>query len=148
MSSENIYRRSIAWTLAASFILTGFIPLSFAQRRARRTATTATRITPQYKQLEGSAHVRPPRTYDVLNYTIRTRFDAPGKTVFGDETVTLKPLAAGFKSFALDASSMEIEAVTLADTGASLKWTQPPDKLSINLDRAYAPADSINVRIR
>ncbi|HEX8651449.1 MAG TPA: DUF3458 domain-containing protein [Pyrinomonadaceae bacterium] len=148
MSSENIYRRLIAWTLVASFILSGSIPVSLTQRRARRNAPATTHRTPQYRQLEGTSHPRPPRTYDVLNYTIRTRFNPSGKTVFGDETVTLKPLAAGFKSFALDASDMEIEAVTLADTGQSLKWTQPPEKLSINLDRAYAPVDTINVRIR
>src|SRR2546423_4753144 len=143
MSAENIYRRLIAWTLAASFILSGFIPVSFAQRRARRTTTAAaTRATSQYRRLEGTAHPRPPRTFDVLNYTIRTRFDAPGKTVFGDETVTLKPLAASFRSFTLDASDMEVEAVNLADTAAALKWRQPPYRLPIKLNDAYDPADS------
>jgi aminopeptidase N len=91
---------------------------------------------------------RPARTYDVLHYTISTRFDVPAKTVMGDEMVSLKPLASDFKSFALDASSMKIEAVTLADSGQALNWTQPPDKLTITLDRAYEPSETIVVRIR
>jgi aminopeptidase N len=84
----------------------------------------------------------------VLGYTIRTRFDVPQKTVIGDETVTLKPLAAGLKSFELDASGMKIESVSLSETSAPLQWTQPPDKLSITLDRAYDPAETISVRIQ
>ena len=148
MSSENIYRRLIALTLAALFILSGSPASSLAQRRARQTSATATRSVAHYRQLEGTEHPRPPRTFDVLHYTIRTRFDATAKTVFGDETVTLKPLDAGFKSFALDASDMEVEAVTLVGKGAPLKWTQPPDRLAITLDRAYEPSDSISVRIR
>ncbi len=91
--------------------------------------------------------MRPERTYDVQHYVIRTRFDVPNKTVIGDTTVVLKPLAAGFSSFELDASGMKIESVTLGDTGTPLKWTQPPDKLSIKLDRAYEPAETIGVRI-
>ncbi len=66
----------------------------------------------------------------------------------GDETVSLKPLASGFKSFELDASSMKIEAVTLADSDQTLKWTQPPNKLAITLDRVYEPSETIVVRIR
>lgn len=88
------------------------------------------------------------RTYDVQHYLIRTRFDVSARTVIGDETVTLKPLSAGFSSFALDASDMRVESVALAPTGAELKWTQPPDKLSVNLDRAYGPTDTLSVRIR
>jgi aminopeptidase N len=147
MSAENIYRRLIAWTLAALFILSGPLPASFAQRRARRSTATATRATTQYKQLEGTPHPDPVRTYDVLNYTIRTRFDVPAKAIMGEETVTLKPLAGGFRSFTLDASDMEVSAVILADTDAALKWSQTPEKLSIALDRAYEPADSISVHI-
>jgi aminopeptidase N len=91
---------------------------------------------------------RPQRTFDVLNYTIRTRFDVPNKTVIGDEIITLKPLSAGFKSFELDASNMKIEAVTLSQSNLTLQWSQPPDKLSINMDRAYHPDETIAVRIQ
>jgi aminopeptidase N len=147
MSSKHIYRRVIVLTLAASFILSCFTASSVAQRRARSVGA-ATPNAPRYKQFEGTTHPRAARTYDVLNYSIRTRFDVAAKTVIGDETVKLKPLTAGFKHFALDASDMQVEAVTLADTNTALRWTQPPNKLSITLDRAYQPADVISVRIK
>jgi aminopeptidase N len=141
-------RRALLLTLAFIFLLSSFVP-AFAQHRKRAQRTTAsTQRAIQHQPLEGTKHVRPPRTFDILNYTIRTRFDVPNQTVIGDEIVTLKPLAGGFKSFDLDASSMKIEAVTLADSNTVLQFTQPPDKLSITLDRAYEPAESISVRIK
>lgn len=149
MNSRTIARHTLTSTLALIFVLSGFTPLSFAQHRrtvARQTAPVQKSIPRQ--QLEGTKHERPPRTYDVLNYTIHTRFDVPNKTVIGDETVSLKPLASGFKAFDLDASSMKIEGVTLSDSNTALQWTQPPNKLAITLDRAYEPTESINVRIQ
>src|SRR5207248_8166017 len=148
--TRTIARRTLILTLAFLFVLSSFTPLSFAQHRrtvSHRQTAPAQKSIPR-QQLEGTKHERPPRTYDVLNYTIRTRFDVPNKAVIGDETVTLKPLASGFKSFDLDASSMKIEAVTLSDSNTKLQWTQPPDKLAITLDRAYEPAEAINIRIQ
>jgi aminopeptidase N len=150
MNFRTTRRRSLVNALAFVLILAGLAPASFAQHRSRtspRIAPTAQKPAPR-PQLEGTKQERPPRAFDVLNYTIRTRFDVPNKTVLGDETVTLKPLASGFKSFDLDASSMKIEAITLSDSNISLQWTQPPDKLAIILDHAYGPTESINVRIQ
>src|SRR3954470_16753721 len=100
-------RRALSQTLAFIFLLSSFVP-AFAQHRRRAQRTTATTASTQraiqHQPLEGTKHVRPPRTFDVLNYTIRTRFDVPNHVVIGDETGTLKPLAGGFKSFDLDAS--------------------------------------------
>jgi aminopeptidase N len=149
MKSSTTRHNALSCALIFIFILTGLAPASFAQHRRtspRKTPPVQKAIPRQ--QLEGPKHERPPRTFDVLNYTIRTRFDAPNRTVIGDETVTLKPLATGFKSFDLDASSMKIEAVTLGDSNTTLQWTQPPNKLAITLDRAYEPAESINIRIQ
>jgi aminopeptidase N len=141
-------RRALSQTLALIFLLSTFAP-AFAQTRRRHRTTTATSTGAiQHQPLEGTKHVRAPRTYDVVNYTIRTRFDVPNRAVLGDETVTIKPLTGGFQSFDLDASSMKIESVTLADSNTALQFTQPKDKLSITLDRAYEPNDSINVRVK
>jgi hypothetical protein len=120
MVSVNIFRRVLAFALVAFITVSSIVPALAQRRRARRTPQ-ATQTSPPRRQFRGSAHPRPPRTYDVLNYTIRTRFDVPNKTVLGDETVTLKPLGAGFRSFELDASSMEIETVALADTGTEME---------------------------
>lgn len=149
MNFRTLTRRTLSFTLALVFVLSSFTPLALAQRRRPVSRQTAPAQKPVARpQLEGTKHERPPRTYDVLNYTIHTRFDVPNRTVIGDETVTLKPLASGFNSFALDASDMKIEAVTLGDSNITLQWTQPPDKLAITLDRAYEPSDAINVRIQ
>jgi len=149
MGFRTISRRSLVSALAFFIFLAGVGPQSHGQRRraSARVGTRAQQAIPR-QQLEGTPHERPARTYDVLNYTIRTQFDVPNRTVIGDVTVTLKPLAAGLASFDLDASSMKIETVVLADSGTVLGWTQPPNKLSITLDRPYDPAETIAVRIR
>jgi aminopeptidase N len=149
MIARNTARRLLASVIAFTFVLSALAPATQAQRHRARSGTAVSsesrfpRILPA-----GTKRVRPPRTYDVQHYIIRTRFDVPNKTVIGDTTVVLKPLAAGFNSFDLDASGMKVESVTLGDTGTPLQWTQPPDKLSIKLDRAYEPAETIGVRIR
>lgn len=144
MVYHTVARRAALLALVALLGLSTFQPAILAQKSAVHGRTVA----PLHKQLEGSPHPRPPRTYDVQHYTIHTRFDVPSKTVIGDETVTLRPLAEGFTAFALDASSMQIERVTMAAGDAPLQWKQPPDKLNITLDRAYGPSETIAVRIR
>ena len=148
MIARTTARRLLAFVIALAFVLSAFAPATLAQRRRTRArATTSSESRFPRNLPTGEKRVRPERTYDVQHYVIRTRFDVPNKTVIGETTVVLKPLAAGFSSFELDASGMKIESVTLGDTGTQLKWTQPPDKLSIKLDRAYEPAETIGVRI-
>jgi aminopeptidase N len=142
-------RRLLASLVSLAIIFSSFAPAALAQRRRTR-ARASVSSEPRFPRNlpPGAKRVRPARTYDAQHYVIRTSFDAPNKTVIGDTTVVLKPLAAGFGSFELDASNLQIESVTLGDTGAPLKWTLQPDRLSIKLDRAYGPAETIGVRIR
>ena len=149
MSLRNPVRRSVVSAFLLFFLVVGIGPPSQGQRRGAgaRVGPREPKAIPR-RQLEGPLHERPARTYDILNYTIRTRFDVPNRTVIGDETVRLKPLASGFSSFDLDASAMKIEDVELAEGGVALKWTQPPNKLAIALDRSYEPNETIAVRIR
>lgn len=149
MFPQTIKTRLLTATLAVALIITGFASNAPAQRSRRRKANVPEpRVVKTYPQLPGTIHTRLPRTYDVLNYTLRTRFDVSTKTVFGEETVTLKPLLPDFKALELDAGAMKIEGVTLEESNTALGWTQPPEKLSITLDRAYQPADTIAVRIK
>lgn len=87
------------------------------------------------------------RTYDVEHYTIRTSFDVPDKTVFGEVDITLKPLANEFSTFDLDATNLVIERVSLP-TGKILRSSRFPATLRISLDRAYKSSDSITVTIK
>lgn len=143
-------RKALILALVLSFTLSGFITTINAQRRTRRTRTRTQSATvpPARRQMSGTEHQRPPRTYDVQHYIIRTRFDVPSKTVYGDETVILKPLSSGFQSFELDATGMEFDSVKLEADGRELRWTQPKDKLSITLERAYSSSEEIAVRIK
>ncbi|MDX6694247.1 MAG: aminopeptidase [Blastocatellia bacterium] len=142
-----IKTRLLTTLVAVALLIAGLAPTAEAQRRKRRAAI-AMPVVKKYPTPQGAPHPRPPRSYDVLNYTIRTRFEESNKTVIGDETVTLKPLAADFKTLVLDAGAMRIESVTLDGSSVQLPWTQPPQKLSITLDRAYQPEDTIAVRIK
>ncbi len=87
-------------------------------------------------------------TYDVQHYTIRASFDRAKKQVFGDTTVSLKPLAGGFREFDLDAEDMVFSSVTLADGGAALKYTTAPKSIHVILDRAYGPDEVVAVQLK
>src|SRR5881227_3221042 len=102
-------RKAFILALVLSFTLSGLIPNISAQRRRSRTRAQAQIASTPRKQMSGTEHQRPPRTYDVQHYIIRTRFDVPNKTVYGDETVVLKPLSSGFQTFELDATGIEFE---------------------------------------
>src|ERR1041384_283491 len=85
--------------------------------------------------------------YDVQHYRIKLAFDWTAKTVTGETTITLKPLADGFKEIELDAGEMSIKSVTLAG-GPPLKFDyRNNEKLYVSLDHAYTPANTIAVMI-
>ncbi len=89
-----------------------------------------------------------PQTFDAQNYTIRARFDRVNKKVFGDTTVSLKPLAADFRVIELDAVGLVFESVKLEATGIDLQYKTAPGKLLITLDKNYGPDDLISVRLK
>jgi aminopeptidase N len=149
MISRNNTRHLLASAIVFIFILSTTAPVTLSQRqRVKKQASVTKQKAVTHQLPPWTKQERPARTYDVLHYTIKTRFDVPGKMVAGDETIALKPLASGFKSFELDASNMKIEAVTLFESNTMLQWKQPPDKLAITLDRAYEPSETITLRIR
>src|ERR1043166_7234181 len=89
-----------------------------------------------------------PQTFDAQNYTIRASFDREKKEVFGDTTVTLKPLAANFRTVDLDAIGLQFESVKLEPSGIDLQYKALPTKVSITLDKAYGPDDTISIRCK
>jgi aminopeptidase N len=94
------------------------------------------------------------RAYDVQHYTIRLRFDPARKTVFGDTTVQLKPLKANFSAVTLDAVGMKYESVRLVNSagggggGKNLKYRQLGEKITVTLDKSYAPEELISIRFK
>src|SRR6266404_4467070 len=87
-------------------------------------------------------------TYDVQHYIIRASFDRVNKKVFGDTTVSLKPLKDGFREVALDAEDMAFDSVKLEPGGTALKHRLIPGKIVVTLDKAYGPADLIGIRFK
>lgn len=134
------FKKSCSYALTAgSLILAVFLSLAAAQ-----TAPKAKRAT-----LNGPVQMPAPRTVDITHYLIRTRFDRKTKTVYGDETISFKPLNTGTRNISFHANGLTIEALTLGGTKTALKWkTEKPDRLSIELDRAYQPSESVAVRVR
>jgi aminopeptidase N len=88
------------------------------------------------------------RTYDVQHYIIRTGFERLTKTVKGDTTIRLKPLASGFKTFTLDAVNLQVQSIVHEETGKALVFKSDANQLQITLEKAFAPADLISVRIK
>ena len=136
-------KKFIAQGLAAgSILLAAFVYVATAQ-----TAAAPRKIT--RPTLTGPVQVPAPRTVDVTHYLLRTRFERPTKTVFGDETISFKPLAADTRAVTFHANGLLIEAVMLDGTETALKWqTAKPDRLTITLDRAYQPTETVAVRVR
>jgi aminopeptidase N len=100
------------------------------------------------QQLKGPLQTPAPRAFDTQHYQLRTRFDRAAKTVFGDEIITLKPLAENFQEVRLHAAGLTIDAITLSDTTTKLQWRQEkPDKLVVKLNRAYDASETIALRI-
>ncbi|HEX8249038.1 MAG TPA: M1 family metallopeptidase, partial [Pyrinomonadaceae bacterium] len=102
-------------------------------------------VLPQFAQTKNFNRAR---TFDVQHYTIRTAFERSTKTVFGDTSIRLKPLKASLTTVELDAAGFKYDFVRLEDSGKNLTYRQAGEKLIITLDKAYAPKDSISIRIR
>ncbi len=89
-----------------------------------------------------------PRTFDAQHYIIRVSFDASKKTVFGDTTVILKPLATNFRTVELDSVNLDFESVKLETSDISLKFKTAGDKVIVTLDREYSPDETISIRFK
>ena len=88
------------------------------------------------------------QTFDAQHYAIRVSFDRTKKKVFGDTTVSLKPLKADFKTVELDAVGLSFETVKLDPSGIDLRYVTPKGKIVITLDKTYGPADTISLRLK
>ena len=88
------------------------------------------------------------QTFDAQNYTIRASFDRVNTKVFGDTTVSLKPLKANFQIVELDAVGLAFDSVKLESSGVDLKYKTLPGKVIVTLDKAYGPDDLISIRFK
>lgn len=88
----------------------------------------------------------PAHDYDTRHIKLDLRFDWTKEQAIGTATITFAPLLADTRTVEFDARNMTINQVKLA-SGATLNFTQPPNKLKITLDRAYQPSEQVTVQI-
>lgn len=107
-----------------------------------------------FTQQEGAKQLPPvnwirSRKIDVKNILIDLRFDWQKQQALGVSTITLAPFNDSDK-IALDAASMSINSVTLAD-GRPLKFNykggNDDDNLEISLDRVYRGGEDVTVKV-
>ncbi len=113
-------------------------------------AVFAVRAQTVNPRLPGGVHWPPSRAYRAENYKLALHFNFRKGEVFGDDTVTLHPIEAGFHRFYLNSSGLAIQSVSLLRPGAApraLAFSRRDPRLWITLDRAYGPADTLRVRI-
>jgi aminopeptidase N len=127
----HFYLKTTALLLVALFVLT---PVRLeAQQRSRPFPPT------QYV---------PDHDYDTRHIALNLTFDWEREQVIGQETFVFSPLVDNLKSLQLDAANMTVKSVTLA-SGAAVKFDldASAQKLNINLDRAYQPAETATLVI-
>lgn len=88
------------------------------------------------------------RTFDAQHYLIRTSFDRKNKTIFGETTISLKPLKNGFDKIELDAANLDFEFVKIEPKETDLKFETRGDKIIIKLEKSYSPKDLITIRLK
>jgi aminopeptidase N len=87
----------------------------------------------------------PERFYDVLHYSIKLSFDEPQKTIFGNVTTTLVPLAAPLKMIEFDAEDISFKHVRLGTQ--DLKFDSLASSVRIHLRRAYTHRETLKISI-
>jgi len=122
--NRNFYHKFILFI----FLLSAFLQFSQAQT-----------VTPDFNRT---------RTFDVQHYLIRTSFDRKNKTIFGETTISLKPLKNGFNSVELDAANLKFESVKLESGEKDLQFETGNEKITIALGKDYSPKDLIKIRLK
>lgn len=95
---------------------------------------------------KATRHYSRERTYDIQYIKLELSFDQTQKVVFGTATLSLTPINDGLKDIELDAVDLDIKSVTLNDE-KTLTYSFGPEKLRIDLDRAYQEDEVIDIAI-
>lgn len=88
------------------------------------------------------------RTFDVQHYIIRTSFDRKEKMVYGDTTISFKPLKDDFKTVEFDSAGIKYDSVKFESDNTDLSYRQANQKILITLDKSYRASDIISIRFK
>lgn len=88
----------------------------------------------------------PAHDYDTRHVKLDLHFDWDREQVQGTSTITFAPLITNLRRVELDAGNMSVSSITLA-AGVPLKYQMDTakEKLRVELDRPYQPADEITI---
>ncbi len=110
----------------------------------------------------GDEHHAPGRKITLRHLKLELRFDDEQRSVAGAATLTFSPMNDGLAHFELDIAEMEIRSVRLttvekrgtgdlpkspAQPNLHLDFETHPEKLTVELDRAYARNEQLTVEI-
>jgi len=142
--SKALARAALKSQFAAACLLAISI-VAAAQTPTPTPSPTPRRTTPRPFP---AAQYIPPHDYDQRNIKLDLRFDFGKEQAIGTETITLAPTVQDLKRVELDAAYMVFENVKLAKgTPLTFNYDDKKERLSINLDRAYRPAEEITIVI-
>lgn len=122
-------------------------------KKRRLSAVVILAATILFAAFSGLAQATKPnfnrqQTYDVQHYTIRVSFDRAKKVVFGDTTVSLRPIAANTRQVELDAVDMLFNSVQIEGQNQNLGYTASKGKVIVALDKPYGPGETLSLRFR
>lgn len=89
----------------------------------------------------------PDRSFDAIHYRIELDVDLEGKSLKGQNKITLSPLNDNLQYITLDAVSLVVTDV-LDSKDAPLEYTQTEDKLIINLAQTYSHLDTVDITVK
>ncbi|MEO7653665.1 MAG: M1 family aminopeptidase, partial [Bryobacteraceae bacterium] len=94
----------------------------------------------------GTAGYARDRTFDLRHVKLDLALDLPARRLAGTATLRLAPLADGLEIVELDSVGLAIERITAS--GVPLRFHSTSDKLRIQLARAIAAGQAIDIAIR
>ncbi len=112
---------------------------------AAATATAGSKQAPVLDTEFMERHVAPERDFDIQHLRLDLRLDFKARRVAGEAAITLSPLASPQHELVLHAIDLDIQNV---DVAGAASFTVEPGLLRIDLGRAYAPEETLTVRIR
>src|SRR6266704_3369659 len=90
----------------------------------------------------------PSHDYDQRDIALDLHFDWDKEQAIGTETFSFSPLIGDLRRIVLDAAYMTFSSVKLANgTPLQYQFDEKKEKLTITLDRAYQPKDSVTLII-
>ncbi len=86
------------------------------------------------------------REYDAIHYRIALRFEEETKSLWGECTITLRPLRDEFSSCSFDAETYRVNRVT-DQKGKSLAFTHEGGKLTVNFLKPHRYGDTLSLTV-